>query len=478
MKKRNIILIVFLLLSAICGTLFLADRYLIQVKYTPSVFTEDTRVLSNPYIGYLNMKGYYLSDTNPITADQLAGVDSENPDTRLQMLQINLSDYRDCPISDSGLEQLDAIFEAWSANNKQLIVRFLYDWNGKAKETEPSDLSRILEHMDQVAPVVNRHTDRIYILQGIFVGNCGEMNNSNFMDKVSLCTLARHLAEVTDESIYLSVRTPQHWRIINNLMDCPDPFPAFSGELPSRIGLFNDGMLGSGNDFGTYGETPRQDAEDPSYKGTREDELNFQQALCNYVPNGGEVVIESPFNDLDNAISDLSRMHVSYLSGAFSTEPFQKWENTTYTGNDCFYGCSGLEYISAHLGYRYVLRNASLSFDAWRSHYASLSVTLENVGFAGSLKAFPAALTLVHMETGECTSIDIDFDSRLLTSGSSMELKAKLPVRELARGSYQVCLRLTDPADGEPILFANTLDCEENGYPLGAFTVSGLFWNR
>ena len=42
--------------------------------------------------------------------------------------------------------------------------------------------------------------------------------------------------------------------------------------------------------------------------------LIFQEKLCQYVPNGGEVTVDNEYNDLDNAITDLSQMHVSYLN--------------------------------------------------------------------------------------------------------------------------------------------------------------------
>ena len=52
-----------------------------------------------------------------------------------------------------------------------MFFRFLYDWDGKAMETEPQSLEQILRHMDQTAEVVNRYTDCVFLMQGIFVGN-------------------------------------------------------------------------------------------------------------------------------------------------------------------------------------------------------------------------------------------------------------------------------------------------------------------
>ncbi len=53
----------------------------------------------------------------------------------------------------------------WNNGKHNLILRFMYDWDGKAMETEPSDISIIKKHMEQTAQIVNLHTDNVYILQ-------------------------------------------------------------------------------------------------------------------------------------------------------------------------------------------------------------------------------------------------------------------------------------------------------------------------
>ena len=118
------------------------------------------------------------------------------------MLEVNLQNFSNEDLSDSALSQLDTILSAWQRHGSQVILRFLYDWDGKAMETEPQSLEQILRHMDQTAEVVNRYTDCVFLMQGIFVGNCGEMNNSHYMSDEDCTTLMHHLAEVTDPSVF------------------------------------------------------------------------------------------------------------------------------------------------------------------------------------------------------------------------------------------------------------------------------------
>ena len=49
------------------------------------------------------------------------------------------------------------------------------------------------------------------------------------------------------------------------------------------------------------------------------------------VPNGGEVVLDNKYNDIDNAAKDLASMHVSYLNNAHDLAVINKWKKQTYT---------------------------------------------------------------------------------------------------------------------------------------------------
>ena len=127
--------------------------------------------------------------------------------------------------------------------------------------------------------------------------------------------------------IYLAVRTPGQLRGILRNRNPLSSTEADNGTLQSRLSLFNDGMLGSVYDLGTYDDTPLQSDSRLEEEGTRSEELLFQYKLCQYVPNGGEVTVDNEYNDLDNAITDLSQMHVSYLNSEHDAAVLNKWKN-------------------------------------------------------------------------------------------------------------------------------------------------------
>ena len=459
-------ILVFLLLGIIIA--YLLTSYANRITYMAEAFAESSEPLANPYQGFYHIIGYTLSDEY---TSANASYQTDSYTASLALLEINLKNYRKTEISETGLAQFNDILEAWSQapSNPKLILRFLYDWDGIAAVTEPDSLDRILTHMDQISPLVKQHQDLIYIIQGIFIGNWGEMHHSRFMDGASVGTLIRHLNAVIAPSIYLSVRTPAQWRMINDVYNVPSTFPAFGTDdsLMGRLGLFNDGMLGSESDLGTYGNTARRDAASPAYQGTRQEELAFQNRFCRYVPHGGEVIFNNNLSELETSVSALRTMHVSYLNADYDGRVMEKWRNTVWTGNDIFRGCDGYSYVKAHLGYRYLIRTCKIKKSGWLIPDWTLTLTMENSGFANTLKPFRTTILLKNAETGTCTAVPFDIDLRNLRSGQKKSFSVKLPLKELERGSYQVYFSVTDETSGQMILLGNTNEVTVDGYLIG-----------
>ena len=167
-----------------------------------------------------------------------------------------------------------------------------------------------------------------------------------------MLTPINHLASVTDPGIFLAVRTPNQWRTITESSVPLTAEQTLSNSLAARLSLFNDGMLGSETDLGTYGDS------DILFSLSGFEKRPRQAELCRYVPNGGEVVIDKPYNDFSSAVNDLAHTHVSYLNDIYDDAVLSKWRNDTYQRNDCFRGMNGYDYIYSHLGYRYVLRSS------------------------------------------------------------------------------------------------------------------------
>ena len=151
--------------------------------------------------------------------------------------------------------------------------------------------------------------------------------------------MAKQLERVTDESVYLAVRTPAQWRGIVQ-SDNPGEEILSGSHLAARLSLFNDGLLGNRSDYGTY-KTDDSSGFDVLGRRSREEELDFQRELCRYVPNGGEVINDNPYNDFENAVKGLSERHITYLNKDYDQTVLKKWEKEKVTEDGCFNGMDG-----------------------------------------------------------------------------------------------------------------------------------------
>ena len=472
--KTLFVILLILICIVLAGTLSwsrLYQRYQ-PLSYQASAYRETNAVLNNPFRGFHHLYGFMLSEDNPedtaTRIKQYINSDSQ----MLMLLQINLKNYANMDLSDNALAQLDYILAQIQASKRQVILRFLYDWDGNALETEPDDIGQIMRHMDQIGPVVNHYADAVFLLQSTFAGNCGEMNSTNFGSHEHNRLLMSHLAQVTDPSIYLAVRTPSHLRGVTQTRTPVSADTAYDGSLGSRLGLFNDGMLGSVFDLGTYDDTPNADTTAPEDKGTREEEIAFQDYICQFVPNGGEAIhYEDPYSDFEIALPDLTKMHVTYLNCEHDAAVLDKWKNTVYHGDDCFDGVSGYEYIAAHLGYRYVVTDSNFTYDALDKNSGVLTMTIQNTGFAPSYRLFDGFLSLENMDTGLQLTLPVSLDNRTIGGSSQAEFSFPLTVSGLPEGDYQVSFFLTDPYTGQFIQFANEDTDSAGRIILGTLTV-------
>ena len=123
--------------------------------------------------------------------------------------------------------------------------------------------------------------------------------------------------------------------------------------------------------------------------------------------------------------------------------------------------------MQAHLGYRYLIHSCKIKKSGWIIPKLTLTLTMENNGFANTLKPFQTTVLLKNTETGTCTTVPLDADLRRLGSGQKKSYTVKLPVQDLERGSYQIYFSVKDEASGQTILLGNTNEIGDAGYLIG-----------
>lgn len=457
-----------LLLTAYRLTLYSRQE---RLEVENVLFTESANELRNPYRGFYHLYRFQITEKPEDYIKLVTERYQKDTDTEITLVQISLQAYRKRAIGKNGIENIKKLFSALSELDKQLIIRFMYDEEGQNELYEPENIDIILRHMEQLEPVLKDAKKDIFIIQGLFTGNWGEMNGTRYNSADDMRRLAEKLAEVTDNTTYLSVRMPAQWRGIIGL---DDPIEGLAAHmLAGRLGLFNDGILGNESDYGTYLSKDFAGVDEYD-RWIREKEIDFQRELCRTVPNGGEVINDNVRNDFENAVGELAAMHVTYLNTDYDKAVLEKWKEATVTEEGCFAGMDGFTYMERHLGYRLLIHDACLKPSKDKKDvYAS--VNLKNVGFAPLYKMPEIKLILYSEKEGQLPPIEMSCDVDQLVGGEEREAVqmagAKIAVEELKKGKYEVYFGMEDPDTGRTIQMANEQEEEAYGYLIGSITI-------
>ncbi len=475
-KKISIGISCIMVIAVLIALLLFLKNLWICVETESFSFTESARELRNPNRGFYHLYTFWIKEKQENYDEMIETIYREAADAELILVKICLQDYRGGEISDTGLANIRKIFDDLESIDQQWIVRFIYDDEGKNEEYEPESVDIILRHMEQLQPILAAYSRRIFILQGLFTGNWGEMHGTRYDTTEDMKRLTEQLAAVTNSSVYLAVRTPAKWRDITQSVTPAQTILA-GDPLAVRLSLFNDGLLGNSSDFGTY-KIEDNEETDALGRWNREEELNFQEELCRYVPNGGEVINDNSYNDFENAVNGLAKRHITYLNKDYDQAVLDKWKKVTVAEEGCFQGMDGLTYMERHLGYRLLIVGTDLTYKK-RQKCVSIEVALKNVGFAPIYKAPKMHIVFCNEEGETFLSKEVSCDIRSLTGGKEagavQAVYVEIPVQELEKEKYTVYFFMEDPDTGRHILLANEQEEETYGYRIGTVRRYGCF---
>ena len=351
---------------------------------------------------------------------------------RLYHLRCDISEFSaavngesDLPLTEAATDGLGDLLSYLKENDKNAVVRFAYDpgYNGSANK-EPT-LETMLGHVGQVCGVLERYESTVTAIEVGLIGPWGEMHTSSVANAANISpNVDAFLTNTT--AIPVSVRTPK--MIYDYLGISPEEaaeYTVSSSEKAYRLGLYNDGYLGSDSDLGTYTDRRR--------------DIDFLSRLTSHLPFGGEVTVPgSALHDIDACLPEMNKVHLSYLNVEWDNRVIDKWKNSFYTeecGADTqYYGKTAFEYIRNRMGYRFVLKKSVFTYGG-ESNDVKIELSLENVGFVNLNKKKRAKLIFTDENGAVALSRDVgDFD------GNENFLFTVSP--ELKSGKYDVYLRL------------------------------------
>lgn len=400
-----------------------------EIRFRKARFLESSEALNNPGCGWYHVYPFVIRVPAQLSLEETESSLSDiSREEQLVLARIDIGAFRACEIPEEALDAVTRIFDFFHENQKQMIVRFTYDSEGKGMQREPQSMELIKTHMEQLGAVICRFASDILVLQGIFVGSWGEMHHSKFLAASDMSELICSLYRAVKGSCYLAVRTPKQWReITENEKTKPD--------LKKKLGLFNDGIFGSATDLGTYQE------------GLRENELKWQERFAASVPNGGEVIADEMPVGYRQAAEEMKSMHLCYLNSSYQKRQLDLWKNERVEEADCWKGLSGYEYIGRHLGSRFLVRDAEVFGDR-------LEILVENLGFAGLYEETECFLE-IEGSTGKMILRNVETIASEWKSEKKIVLSVPLSVIETEEKESKVFLRMKRKKDGRTIRLAN-----------------------
>lgn len=432
------------------GTAAAADEQLVDSGLD---YTESTDTINNPGMGYTSTLWYTCKPGNtPV----------KNPTGSIVLMFINIGAFSsgangttdedknytegtDYDLDDAFFAGLRGTFENARKNGCTIAVRFRYDENGKTNP-EPASFDQVLRHIDQIKEngILEDYKDILMFVESGFVGAWGEQHSGKYTSLEYKAQLLDAMLDLVPDDISVTVRTPNTFAKWAGIPTSEiDQWVSEPGSDAARVGMYNDGYMGSDSDLGTYSN--RQKETDwlgrqtvaAYYGGEFSGNLSWAQKYDTYLP--------------ENAIPEMYKTHLSYINSniyaLYKDYTFSEQYDTVDADNSAYYGQTVHKFMRDHLGYRFVLRDSDLSGEVEQGGTLKLDISVENTGFANPIR--PQKAEVILEKDGNYVKTEVDIDTREWRSctTSDEELELKIP-GGLEPGDWNVYLRFSVGNDG------------------------------
>ncbi len=340
---------------------------------------------------------------------------------------VEMAAFKTTALSTTFLNQYQAMFTAARNAGIKLILTHRYH-NTHDLVSDPSQ-AIILQHLNQMLPIMNANADVIMNVHASYIGAYGEMYYSQHRDDVNFRRQLVHgLLNGLPSYIHVSLRYPAAKKQLYN-MTVPNVVanPA-DAALAKRVSHWNDCFVSSSSDVGTNYQY--------STSSTPSDWRDFvgQEAKANALPIGGETcAVSLPFSACANTLVQLDRQAWSYMNDNYNPDVKQGWKDG---------GC--YDEIRRNLGYRLKINEIKLPTQIASGSSFNLEMKMENVGYSAPVHPRPVKLVLFNA-SGAKYEFNLDQDPRNWKKGIHTISKS-VALSGVPSGQYNVALHLPDQA--------------------------------
>ena len=363
-------------------------------------YTETTETINNPGMGYTSTLWYRCKPNNtPV----------QNPTGSLVLMFIDIGAFSsgengtknedgtytpgaDYPLDDAFFAGLRGTFANCRENGCTIALRFRYDDDGTANP-EPATLDMMKTHIRQIGEsgLLEEYKDILMYVESGFVGCYGEQWGGKYCSLENKAELLDMMLDIVPDPIPVTVRTPNifaKWAGIDqkNIAE----WVSEKGSRAARIGLYDDGYMGSDSDLGTYvnreAETTwlSNQTYTSYFGGEFSGDLDWAQKYETYLPQ--------------NAIPEMYKTHLSYINsniwGLYKDYTFSAEYDVPKGDHSAYYGQNVQKFMRDHLGYRFVLRDSRHTVKTEQGGTLDLSFRVENTGFSAPIREQKTELLL------------------------------------------------------------------------------------
>jgi hypothetical protein len=389
-------------------------------------FQKDNSNFLNPERGYSNPQVSYSDNPKALESWRLE-------QTKAQGISVInrryvMVTFRNSPISQSYLDHIQADMNLVRQYGMKMVIRFSYTFNEPQSQGGYADtnMNRMLSHVEQLRPLLQRNSDIIAFLEAGFIGRWGEWNKStnglgdetNPQNSSEQGRLVNALLNAMPRERMITLRYYGRKHAILG-STAQSASTAYSSANASRVGHMND--------YFTI----------DSYSGSARSYL-MQDTL--WTVHGGEPIrTNGARSECPATMGELVDYHWSVMNipGSDFTSI---WRNG---------GC--YDSIAKRLGYRFFLNNATLPTAVNAGSTLSVTLSMTNEGFARPFNPRGLELVLRNRNNGQVTRLAVNpgQDVRAFLPGpaetKSLTLNVNVP-GNLASGNYDISLNMPDPA--------------------------------
>src|SRR6185295_1868446 len=167
-----------------------------------------------------------------------------------------LDNYRDRLIDPDGLTNIWSVFTTARSRGLKLVIRFAYN-DGPGSTTDANlanpdaPIELVLQHIDQLKPILVENADVIAVMQAGVVGHWGEWHSSKYLHPLEYRkAIVDALLAALPKDRMIQLRYPRYKEIF--FQGPLTEKEAFSGTDRSRVAHHNDCFLRDQDDAGTY----------------------------------------------------------------------------------------------------------------------------------------------------------------------------------------------------------------------------------